>query len=68
VPDAVPDTVPDATPGVTPHLICTMREEQFRAILLDYVPMPASMVLHLSDDARRTLDVTTGDSVRCVKL
>ncbi|MBC7500342.1 MAG: arginine N-succinyltransferase, partial [Herminiimonas sp.] len=39
VPDAVPDTVPDATPGVTPHLICTMREEQFRAILLDYVPM-----------------------------
>ena len=50
------------------YLIATAREENFRVAIAECAGPELSDSIALSDDARRCLDVSEGDTVLCVKL
>jgi arginine N-succinyltransferase len=64
VDDGVSD---DAAPKVT-YLVSTVREDNFRVMLLDCAELELSDRVLLPPEALRALNVAAGDSVLCVKL
>ncbi len=51
-----------------PCLVATTRDDRFRAIVTECAAPDLSDAVVLGEDARRALEVTSGDSVLCVKL
>jgi arginine N-succinyltransferase len=59
----------DAVEGERAHyLVATLRAEDFRATIVEASALELRDTLPLSPQAMRALDVTAGESVRCVKL